>query len=48
MIEECILLAVFALLMLACVVIVGAILYVFYQLAEGREITVRMEEENGE
>lgn len=45
MIEECILLVVFFMLMLACVVIVGAISYTFYQLSEGREITVRMEEE---
>lgn len=49
MIEGCILLAVFFLLTLACVVIVGGISYVFYQIANGREITVKMqeEEENG-
>ena len=48
MIEECILIAVFALLMLACVLCVSAISYVFYQLFEGREIHIKMDAEKVE
>lgn len=48
MIEECILIVVFALLMIACVVIVGSISYTFYQLSEGREIHIKMDAENAD
>lgn len=48
MIEECILIAVFVLLMIACVVIVGAISYTFYQLFEGREIHIKMDADNAD
>lgn len=46
MIEECILLAVFSLLMIACVVCVSGISYVFYQIFEGKEITIKLEDAN--
>lgn len=45
MIEEVVLVIVFCLLMFACVLCVSGISYVFYQLFEGREITVRMEKD---
>lgn len=43
MIEEVVLVVVFCLLMIACVLCVSGISYVFYQLFEGREIHIKMD-----
>lgn len=48
MIKEVVLVIVFCLLMIACVLCVGGISYVFYQLFEGREIHIKMDAENAD
>lgn len=48
MFEEVVLVIVFCLLMLACVLCVSGISYVFYQLFEGREIHIKMDAEKVE
>ncbi len=42
--EECVLLAIFTLLIIACIGVIAGISYVFYQISEGKEITIKMEE----
>lgn len=48
MIEEVVLVVVFCLLMLACVLCVSGISYVFYQLFERREIHIKIDAEKVE
>ena len=42
--EECVLLAIFTLLIIACIGVIAGISYVFYQISEGKEITIKMED----